>query len=189
MLNIGVRRDDGVVVYLNGAEVFSDNMPDEEIFYSTLARSSNISETALQTGTVRVDRLVPGTNVIAAEIHQASGTSSDISFALELTAIPAPPSTTDELPFTRGDATGDRFVDIVDPVLTLFHLFDGGGKIFCQDAADANDDGMLDASDAVVTLIRLFLNGQELPAPGANCGPDSTTDQLNCLFYSSCPEN
>ena len=36
-LTVRVRRDDGVIVYLNGLEVFRDNMPDGPVDYSTLA--------------------------------------------------------------------------------------------------------------------------------------------------------
>ena len=89
-LNLRVLRDDGVVVHLNGSEVFRDNMPGGAVGYLTPA-SANVSaadETVnYYGGTVNPGYLVFGTNVIAAEIHQVNGTSTDISFDFELTGV------------------------------------------------------------------------------------------------------
>lgn len=86
-LTLRVLRDDGAVVYLNGAEIFRSNMPAGVINYRTLASSSvgGAAETTLFYSTaVDARLLVNGTNVLAVEIHQSSVTSSDISFDLEL---------------------------------------------------------------------------------------------------------
>ena len=84
-LGLGLRRDDGAAVYLNGTEVARQNLP-ENAAYDTPA-----SESAESDGNRvwRIDDLAPsllvaGKNVIAVEVHQASGGSSDISFDLEL---------------------------------------------------------------------------------------------------------
>ncbi len=85
-LILRVQRDDGVVVYLNDHEVFRSNMPEGEIDYLThasLGLDSSSETTFLGTSLVP-SLLKPGMNVIAAEIHQASANSSDISFDLEL---------------------------------------------------------------------------------------------------------
>jgi hypothetical protein len=90
-------RDDGGVVYLNGTEVFRSNMPGAgAILFNTLASSTvgGADETTNFFSTmVNPGLLVNGTNVLAVEIHQVSGTSSDISFDLELLGLrpPAPP--------------------------------------------------------------------------------------------------
>lgn len=85
--------------------------------------------------------------------------------------------------FARGDANGDRQVDIADPTRILMHLFFGAEEPGCADAADANDDGRLDLSDSVVILDYLF-NGQEsaYPLSGAP-GKDTTPDNLGCTVY------
>ncbi|MCX7424226.1 MAG: CotH kinase family protein, partial [Planctomycetia bacterium] len=82
--------DDGAVVYLNGYEVARYNMPTGTISYTTPASSaidgdaeSQYHELAINVPVV-LSRLVDGTNLIAVEVHQRSGTSSDISFDLEL---------------------------------------------------------------------------------------------------------
>jgi len=77
-------RDDGGVVYLNGVGVATNNMPAGAITATTLAAAA--IEDAIITTTIAPSLLVVGTNVIAVEIHQISGTSSDISFNLSLTS-------------------------------------------------------------------------------------------------------
>lgn len=86
-LNLSVRRDDGVVVYLNGSEVFRDNLPAGPIDYLTPAATTaaDAGTTYLLAPPLDTGLLFPGANVVAAEIHQKSGTSSDIVFDLELT--------------------------------------------------------------------------------------------------------
>lgn len=85
-LALRVRRDDGVVVYLNGEEVFRDSMPSGEITYLTAATVSvqGEEEEIYQSATIDGALLTAGVNVIAVEIHQFSGGSSDISFNLSL---------------------------------------------------------------------------------------------------------
>jgi len=81
--------------------------------------------------------------------------------------------------FVRGDANGDSFVDLSDPIATLLHLFSGEDEPPCLDAADANDSGTLDLSDAIAVLAHLFLDGGPLPPPNAP-GADPTPDGLDC---------
>ena len=76
-------RDDGAVVYLNGVEVLRDNMPAGTITYSTPASAS--SEATI-TANVPSGLFVTGRNVIAVEVHQNAGNSSDLSFQLSLGA-------------------------------------------------------------------------------------------------------
>ncbi|MEM7392359.1 MAG: Ig-like domain-containing protein, partial [Verrucomicrobiota bacterium] len=81
-LTLDVHRDDGVIVYLNGTEVLRDNMPGGAVTFATTASGNadgNVS------ATVSPALMVTGTNIIAAEIHQASPTSSDIGFWATLT--------------------------------------------------------------------------------------------------------
>ncbi len=82
--------------------------------------------------------------------------------------------------FRRGDADGDRTVDLTDPIRTLTFLFlNPEARIECQDAADSNDDGVLDISDPTYTLNHLFLGGPAPPAPWyVGCGEDPTEDAL-----------
>ncbi|WP_081990590.1 metallophosphoesterase [Sporocytophaga myxococcoides] len=82
---INVRRDDGIVVYINGTERYRNNMPTGTIAYNTLAATTCSDDGGtIQTGSIPSGALVTGTNVIAVEVHQSDITSSDISFDLEL---------------------------------------------------------------------------------------------------------
>jgi hypothetical protein len=84
-----VKRDDGVVVYVNGKEVFRNNMPAGTIDYRTLASSaSDHGRTALPF-TINTAAFVRGSNVIAVELHQTNPYSFDLGFDLELLGTPA----------------------------------------------------------------------------------------------------
>src|SRR5687767_1626021 len=85
-LSLRVLRDDGVVVYLNGTEVYRNNMPSGTVSYTTLASAAigGADESAFLQAGINPALLVEGTNVLAVEIHQSGVTSSDLSFDLEL---------------------------------------------------------------------------------------------------------
>lgn len=87
---MNVKRDDGIVVYINGTEVYRNNMPSGTIGYTTAASTAVSDDGAtFQAITLPASSFIAGTNVLAVEIHQSSGTSSDISFDMSLTGIEA----------------------------------------------------------------------------------------------------
>ena len=81
-INASALFDDGVVVYLNGTEVFRNNMPVGAISNSTLANSA-IQEGVYYPFTVDHHLVKPGINIWAVEVHQIGPTSSDISFEFQ----------------------------------------------------------------------------------------------------------
>ncbi len=87
---IKLRRDDGAVVYLNGHEVWRSNMPEGKIGPTTQAAGSvnNAEENVYYSAMVGTNYLTAGINVIAVSVHQASPTSSDLKFDLELIGYP-----------------------------------------------------------------------------------------------------
>jgi hypothetical protein len=85
-LRVALRRDDGAVVYLNGAEVFRSNMPSGTVTAATFAFGAQ-DENADDVGSVSASLLKAGVNVIAVEVHQSDGSSSDLSFDLELVGV------------------------------------------------------------------------------------------------------
>ncbi len=87
-VRLRMRRDDGVIAYLNGVEIARDNMPTGAVSYNTFA-SALASDDGNNWIEFEVDAslLSVGTNTLAVEIHQISGTSSDISFDAELITI------------------------------------------------------------------------------------------------------
>jgi len=90
-LRLQLLRDDGAVLYLNGAEIIRSNMPTGVITYTTRASTNASDEDAFLEFDVPPSLLHSGANIVAVEIHQASATSSDISFDLAMEGIrPSP---------------------------------------------------------------------------------------------------
>ena len=87
--------------------------------------------------------------------------------------------------FRRGDVNGDGVKDISDAIVTLTALFIGTVTLECEDAADVDDNGQLEITDPIVCLSLLFLGVGQLPPP-INCGPDPTTDALDCQRHDPC---
>lgn len=86
---LNIKRDDGVVIYINGIERYRNNMPTGTISYNTgAAGTSSDDGSTFQTTTLASGTLTTGSNVIAVEIHQVNGSSSDISFDLSLIGNP-----------------------------------------------------------------------------------------------------
>ncbi|MBL9135675.1 MAG: hypothetical protein JNK85_07400 [Verrucomicrobiales bacterium] len=82
--------DDGLAVYLNGSELIRSNLAPQAPS-SDLALVSASSEENLWHSYTVLNRLVPGTNVIAAEVHRYSRSEADLSFDLQLLGkIPEP---------------------------------------------------------------------------------------------------
>lgn len=86
MMELGIRRDDGAIIYLNGVELLRSNMPAGTVTYETLASSNvnGIDENIYQTYLVPKTALVAGANRIAVELHNDAVTSSDMRFDLYL---------------------------------------------------------------------------------------------------------
>ncbi|MEZ5963951.1 MAG: metallophosphoesterase [Planctomycetota bacterium] len=88
LAHLGLLRDDGAVVYLNGTEIARSNMPTGAIQYRTLAslgvggpEENFVFHFAFPPTLLRP---APLDNVLAVEIHQFNAASSDISFDAEL---------------------------------------------------------------------------------------------------------
>ncbi|HON07951.1 MAG TPA: lamin tail domain-containing protein, partial [Verrucomicrobiota bacterium] len=92
LLRIAV--DDGAALYLNGTEVYRFNMPAGTISNTTYAITNVVNSSF--TSWIELDSryLKSGTNIIAAEVHQALGGTTDALFGAEINLIstnyPAP---------------------------------------------------------------------------------------------------
>jgi hypothetical protein len=76
--------DDGMLLYLNGVEVWRIGMPLGPVSQNTLS-SRGIGEGVYEGPfSIPTSSLIRGTNVLAAEVHQTAATSSDITFGLSL---------------------------------------------------------------------------------------------------------
>ena len=77
--------DDGVVIYLNGKEIHRFGVAVGTDFDATTSFSGH-ENTYEGPFDIPLDNLVSGDNVVAAEVHQSGGSSSDMVFGLELIA-------------------------------------------------------------------------------------------------------
>ncbi len=75
--------DDGLVVYLDGEEIYRLRMPDGTPTYTTTTTSYVNNATEEGPVSIEVD-LQPGTHVIAVELHQTSTKSSDVAFDMSV---------------------------------------------------------------------------------------------------------
>jgi len=84
--------DDGQVVFLNGTEVSRIRIADGPYTWDTLGSNPG-TEGLVEVTTWNASSLVEGENTVAVEVHQSSTGSSDVAFALGLTAkAPIPPT-------------------------------------------------------------------------------------------------
>jgi hypothetical protein len=88
-----------------------------------------------------------------------------------------------EMTFVRGDANGDKLVDISDPITILNYLF-SGGTVSCNAAADADGSGKVDITDGVSLLSFLFIQGDAPPPPYPACGIGQSG--LDCASFPAC---
>ncbi|MEX2188133.1 MAG: SdiA-regulated domain-containing protein [Pirellulales bacterium] len=99
-LTLGLQRDDGAAVYLNGVEIYRDAslLPDAAYnhFANRLAAVNDPEEDFFVYVAVQVSLLRSSGNVLAVEVHQFSATDLDLSFNAQLIAryavLPEPSS-------------------------------------------------------------------------------------------------
>ncbi len=105
-LTLTLRRDDGVIAYLNGTEILRNNMPAGAVNHTTLATASitDDDEAILIQTNVATQLLLEGTNVLAGEVHQVLN-SSDLSFDLRMDADVLDSSVSPPLHIYRNDTS------------------------------------------------------------------------------------
>jgi hypothetical protein len=86
-LYLEVQRDDGVAIYLNGSDLYRENLPAGTLSYTQFANDGLDNGNTWHAATLPITSLKAGTNVLAAEIHQNQVRSSDIAFNLRLTLM------------------------------------------------------------------------------------------------------
>lgn len=89
-LNFSSIQDDGVIVYLNGHEIYRHNMNPGMIEFSDFANASDSEGTVLEIEhTLSAGQMVEGLNVIAVELHNRSSGSSDMGLEMKLDSLKA----------------------------------------------------------------------------------------------------
>lgn len=84
-LSLAYRVDDGAVFYLNGVEIWRDNLPVGPIDAATLA-SAPVAGAVERYAELPADALLPGLNALTVEVHQAEPDDADLTFGCSLTA-------------------------------------------------------------------------------------------------------
>ena len=79
-MELGVMRDDGIIVFLNGVEVVRDNMPAGAIDYNTLSSTTIDAafESVYNVFSIPKANFVQGVNRISIELHNRGASSSDL---------------------------------------------------------------------------------------------------------------
>ena len=85
-LTARIKFDDGIAIYLNGHEVFRSENLAKTAGFADVTSAPVDDETAVTTINIPSEFLTSGRNILAAEVHQSSPDSSDISFRCELSA-------------------------------------------------------------------------------------------------------
>ncbi|MEO6314229.1 MAG: T9SS type A sorting domain-containing protein [Chitinophagaceae bacterium] len=84
-IQLNMRRDDGIVVYVNGVEVLRNTMPAGAVNYATLASADIATGTTENlTANLSPSLFSTGVNTIAVEVHLRAATSADMSFDMEM---------------------------------------------------------------------------------------------------------
>ncbi|MEY2408611.1 MAG: hypothetical protein QOF48_1281 [Verrucomicrobiota bacterium] len=126
--------DDGCVLYLNGTEVYRYNLSGT-VNNGTLASPVNGAPTYQGPFSISINNLMPGTNLIAVEVHQSTVTSADVFMGIKLDGLVVTNSATaagvviNEV-FARNasiaepDGTTPDWVEIYNPSQTAVDLGD-----------------------------------------------------------------
>ncbi|MEO6538576.1 MAG: T9SS type A sorting domain-containing protein [Ferruginibacter sp.] len=87
-IRLNVKRDDGIVIYINGIERARNNMPVGVPVYGTLA-TANIAVGAAEDVTFSLSPafFTAGANTIAVEVHLNKAKSADMSYDMEVSGI------------------------------------------------------------------------------------------------------
>ena len=99
--------DDGCVVFLNGVEACRIRLnSDVPVGYDTLA--ANATEGVFDVTNLPSTLLVPGTNVLAVEVHQTSPTSVDVVFGLSARVDPLIPTSSPQITSQPQSVAGEE---------------------------------------------------------------------------------
>jgi hypothetical protein len=99
-LKIRTKRDDGIIIHLDGKEVFRDHMklPGKISYSDTAFVADDDGEEWIST-MISGLKLPPGNHLLAVEVHQQSPGSSDLSFNFELIGLNEESSFIDRGPY------------------------------------------------------------------------------------------
>lgn len=155
----GVMRDDGIVVYVNGVEVYRDKMPTGSINYLTFGKDAADNGSVTQSFSINESAFASGDNVIAVEIHQKTVTNADLAFDMQLWGNGA-------------------IMDLTPPIVTGIHRQSPvnqvtNDSIITFRTAFSEKVRGVDSADFTVTLVTGTFNGVPAVDAVAAVGADS----------------
>jgi hypothetical protein len=151
VLTGSVQYDDGVIVYLNGAEVFRGNMAEGVVSNATLAGPTTPGEDAFTPFIIPKGTIKPGLNVVAVEIHQNGPGSTDISFDLDLKTV----RLGDIVEFTTTDVAIDDVANSDIAMEATFEAIDYPDGIVINEIS-ARPSSLLDENNEAEDWIELY---------------------------------
>ena len=86
-IQLNVKRDDGIVIYINGVERAANNMPAGRIFATLATANIAVGAAELVTFNLSPAFFIAGANTIAVEVHTAAVQSADMSFDMEVLGL------------------------------------------------------------------------------------------------------
>ncbi len=121
-LRLSCKRDDAVMVFLNGTRIYQDNFPaavdENTITYATTAADSTEPDSYQQQNGLAKTLLVAGENILCAEVHQVEPTSSDLAFDAELVGVQDVPSPGAQAAYVTSPEP-DAWIDTGTPSVTI----------------------------------------------------------------------
>lgn len=157
---IQLKRDDGISVFLNGNEIIKNNQQRWYVGNDTPAEVAVTGEEENRFLVFNVNPafLLSGENLLAAEVHQASPSSSDLSFDLQLNGTMLVPGET-----IRFDTGVSDLEMIQDQALTYYFIADTNivESVFINEIMSDNSAGFQDESGQYEDWIEFY-----------NAGPD-----------------
>jgi hypothetical protein len=163
-IRLRVMRDDGIVVYVNGQELRRDNMPPMPAVINNSTPAQSIADGTAETQlfeTIHDAIIINASNVIAVELHQINGTSSDTRFDVSLDLIKGTPCYGDARPgiSTQFENAGSQGLDTVlhvRPELEEYNFEDQDTEMNWKFTEPSPTEGIVGDLDAVT--------GQPLPS-------------------------
>ena len=157
---LNLLRDDGARVFVNGREMIRDNMQRWSVGAHATAEEgvNGLDESTWYSYSLNPAMFRNGENVIAVDIHQSSGTSSDISFDLQLVAHSNRTGTQEtvyenELEFELLDDLELTAVMITDTIIVE--------QVFINEVMASNEGDLMDEMGEYEDWIELYNAGGE----------------------------
>lgn len=182
-LMLEISYDDGFVAYINGQEVARDNMPAGQPSYDTQATTAIEPTTNFYDLSGFIGLIGNGNNVLAIEVHNASITSSDLSFLPRL-RVNVGESQSPVVTITSG---GGSYVAGATVTLTGTATDPEDGTITGFLTWSSNIDGSISGSGGTVSTNSLSPGTHTITASVTDSDGNSNSDTISITISQSPP--